>query len=132
MTIRHLEVAAASLVLCVTLGCAASKTSQRISSPNMITEEDIARARVRTAHDAVVKLAANFLTRRGETSVLGTSNPEPNVYLDDVFIGSVAQLKGIQASDVASIRLYRSWEATTRFGGGNMGGVIEVYTKHGY
>jgi hypothetical protein len=96
----------------------------------MITEDDIARIKARTAYDAVVRLRANFLTRRGETSVLGTSNPEPNVYLDDVFIGAVAQLKGIQASDVASIRLYRSWEAATKFGGGNMGGVIEVYTKH--
>ena len=27
-------------------------------------------------------------------------------------------------------RLYRAWEAGTRFGSGNMGGVIEVYTKH--
>ena len=130
MTIRHIEVAAAGLVLCVTLGCGQVKNEGRISNPNMITEDEIARARVRTAHDAVMKLAANFLTRRGETSVMNTSNPEPNVYLDDVFIGTVAQLKGIQASDVASIRLYRSWEATTRFGGGNMGGVIEVYTKH--
>ncbi len=131
MTTRHLGVAAAAgLVLCLTIGCAHPKSERLSASPNVITEDDIARVRVRTAYDAVVRIHANFLTRRGETSVLGTSNPEPNVYLDDVFIGTVAQLKGIQANDVASIRLYRSWEATTRFGGGNMGGVIEVYTKH--
>jgi TonB-dependent receptor-like protein len=123
--------AAATLVLCLAAGCAHPKSERlKAGSPDVITEDDIARVRVRTAYDAVVRIHANFLTRRGSTSVLGTSNPEPNVYLDDVFIGAVAQLKGIQASDVASIRLYRAWEAATRFGGGNMGGVIEVYTKH--
>lgn len=122
--------AALGLALCVSTGCAHSKPAGLGSSPNLITEADIARARVRTAYDAVVRIQANFLTRRGETSLLGTSNPEPNVYLDDVFIGALAQLKNIQASDVASIRVYRSWEAGARFGSGNVGGVIEVYTKH--
>jgi hypothetical protein len=131
MTIRHLRNAtAAGVVLSLTFACAHHKSERLSGAPNLITEEDIARVRVRTAYDAVVRINANFLTRRGETSVLGTSNPEPNVYLDDVFVGTIAQLKAIQASDVASIRLYRAWEATTRFGGGNMGGVIEVYTKH--
>jgi hypothetical protein len=30
---------------------------------------------------------------------------------------------------IATIRLYRSWEATTKFGAGNMGGVIEIITR---
>lgn len=122
--------AAATLVLCLTAACAHAKHERVNAAPDVITEEDIARVRVRTAYDAVVRIRGNFLTRRGSTSVLNTSNPEPNVYLDDVFIGPVAQLKNIQASDVASIRMYRAWEAATRFGSGNMGGVIEVYTKH--
>jgi hypothetical protein len=121
---------AASFALCLTTACAHAKVDRSVGRSDLITEDDIARAHVRTAYDAVVKLHANFLTKRGETSVLGTSNPEPNVYLDDVFIGAMAQLKNIQASDVSTIRMYRSWEATTRFGMGNMGGVIEVYTKH--
>jgi len=132
MSTHHVGItAAAALVVCLAAGCAHPKSERlKAGSPDVITEDDIARVRVRTAYDAVVRIHANFLTRRGSTSVLGTSNPEPNVYLDDVFIGAVAQLKGIQASDVASIRLYRAWEAATRFGSGNMGGVIEVYTKH--
>jgi len=36
----------------------------------------------------------------------------------------------IQANDVASIRVYPAGQSATRFGAGNMGGVIEVYTKH--
>lgn len=121
--------AAATLVLCLSTACAHAKY-ERLNASDIITEEDIAKVNVRTAYDAVVRIHANFLTRRGATSLLGTSNPEPNVYLDDVWIGAVAQLRNIQASDVASIRLYRAWEASTRFGAGHMGGVIEVYTKH--
>lgn len=131
MTMRCFgRMATAGLVLSLTIACAHAKVERPSGAPNLITEDDIARVRVQTAYDAVVRIQPNFLSRRGQTSLLGTSNPDPNVYLDDVFIGPVAQLKGIQANDVASIRLYRSWEATTKFGGGNMGGVIEVYTKH--
>ena len=130
MSSQHVGIAAAAtLVLCLSTACAHAKY-ERLNAGDVITEEDIAKVNVRTAYDAVVRINANFLTRRGSTSLLGTSNPEPNVYLDDVFIGAVAQLRNIQASDVASIRLYRAWEAGTRFGTGNMGGVIEVYTKH--
>lgn len=46
------------------------------------------------------------------------------------YSSELAQLKNIQASDVATIRVYRASEAATRFGAGNVGGVIEVYTKH--
>lgn len=131
MSIHRVGIAAATgLVICLATGCAHSKYQKLNASPDLITEDDIARVHVRTAYDAVVRIHANFLTRRGTTSLLGTSDPEPNVYLDDVFIGALPQLKNIQASDVATIRVYRAWEAGTRFGAGNMGGVIEVYTKH--
>jgi hypothetical protein len=128
---KHLGIGiAVGLLLCSANGCAHAKYEKLAAAPDLITEDDIARIHVRTAYDAVARIHGNFLTRRGETSLLGTSNPEPNVYLDDVFIGALAQLKNIQAGDVATIRVYRAWEAGTRFGAGNVGGVIEVYTKH--
>jgi len=131
MRTRRLGIAiAASLLLSSATGCAHAKYEKLAAAPDLITEDDIARIHVRTAYDAVARIHANFLTRRGETSLHGTSNPEPNVYLDDVFIGAVAQLKNIQAGDVSTIRVYRAWEAGARFGAGNLGGVIEVYTKH--
>lgn len=122
--------AAAGLVFCLATGCAHPKYEMLGSNPDVITEDDIARIHAHTAYDAVARIHPNFLTRRGQTSLLGTSNPDPNVYLDDVFIGPVTELKGIQASVVSSIRVYRAGQSATRFGAGNMGGVIEVYTKH--
>jgi hypothetical protein len=130
MSRAHHGIASAVLVFCLSAACAHSKFESVPASSDLITEDDIARVHAQTAYDAVARLRANFLTRRGSTSVLNTSNPEPNVYLDDVFIGAVAQLRGIQASDVATIRVYRAWEVAARFGNGNLGGVIEVYTKH--
>ena len=122
--------AVVALALCLTTACAHPRIQPSSVGPDVITEDDIARIHVRTAYDAVVRIHANFLTRRGSTSVLGTSSPVPNVYLDDVFIGTVNELMNIQANDVASIRVYPAGQTAPRFGAGNMGGVIEVYTKH--
>ncbi len=110
--------------------CVHSHSEEVAQPPDVIIEQDIARVHAITAYHAIVRLSANFLTRHGPTSLLGTSEPDPNVYEDDVFLGPVAQLKAIPASDVASIRVYRAGQAMTRFGVGKMGGVIEVYTKH--
>jgi hypothetical protein len=77
-------------------------------------------------------LRANFLSYRGETSLNNrSSQPYPTVYVDGQPYGAIASLRTIPASQVATIRLYRSSEATTKFGTGNMGGVIAVTTRRG-
>jgi hypothetical protein len=96
----------------------------------VITEDQIARTDATTAYEAIKVIQPNFLVSRGQTSFYDTSSPLPNVYLDNVAYGSISTLTLIPARDIAMIRLYRSWEATYKFGTGNMGGVIEVVTKH--
>lgn len=96
----------------------------------IITQEEIEASHTATAYDAIQKLRANFLTYRGETSLnKNTSQPYPTVYVDGQEFGPIGSLRSIPASQVATIRLYRSWEATTKFGTGNMGGVIAVTTR---
>jgi hypothetical protein len=51
------------------------------------------------------------------------------VYLDGQMYGDASTLKNISANVVESIRLYRAWEATTKFGARNVAGVIEVLSK---
>jgi outer membrane receptor for ferrienterochelin and colicin len=53
----------------------------------------------------------------------------PTVYVDDQQFGEISVLENIPALQIASIRLYRAWEATTRYGTGNMGGVIAITTR---
>lgn len=121
-------------VLCLLLAGSASACSlqRRASdggSPEFITEQEVRQSRASNAYEVVRRLRGNFLSNRGATSLLNTSSPEPTVYVDGVPWGPPAALRNIPAEQVATIRLYRAWEATTKFGSGNMGGVIEVATR---
>jgi outer membrane cobalamin receptor len=98
-------------------------------SPQIITEVEVRNSHAPNAYEVVKKLRGNFLSNRGATSVMNTSSPEPTVYVDGVPFGPLATLRNIPAEQVSSIRLYRAWEAETKYGSGNMGGVIEVATK---
>jgi outer membrane cobalamin receptor len=96
----------------------------------IITEQEVDASRGVTALEVIQKLRANFLTYRGETSFYrNSSQPYPNVYVDGQEFGPIGSLRNIPAAQIATIRLYRSWEATTKFGTGNMGGVIAITTR---
>ncbi len=98
--------------------------------PQLITEDEVAASAGTTAYELIRNLRPNFLTYRGETSLdRRTSRPYPNVYVDDQVFGPISVLHSIPASDVSFVRLYRSWEAMTKFGTGNAGGVIAISTR---
>jgi len=100
-----------------------------VSNSQLITEDEIDASRASNAFEVIQKLRANFLSYRGETSLKGESKPYPTVYLDGQEFGPITTLRTIPASQIASIRLLRSWEATTKYGTGNMGGVIAITTR---
>ena len=95
-----------------------------------ITEAEIVASNAINAYEVIVKLRNNFLSYRGETSFYPSgSRSMPTVYVDEQRYGEITVLENIPALQVASIRLYRAWEATTRYGTGNMSGVIAVTTR---
>ena len=99
--------------------------------PQLITEEEIDASSGTTAYEVISQLRPHFLSYRGETSFdKRTSRPYPNVYVDDQPYGQISILRSIPASDVSTIRLYRSSEAMTRYGTGNASGVIAIVTRH--
>lgn len=120
--------ALASVVL---LACSAPRVGPgAVSDSSLITEEEIDASRAANAFEAIQKLRPNFLSNRGETSLnKNRSTPYPTVYLDDQEYGPINTLRSIPASQVSSIRLLRAWEATTKYGTGNMGGVIAITTR---
>ena len=127
MRARHLVSAVIPFML---FACAHSNgIKQPEVRQDVITEDEIARSSAINGYEVVTKLRANFFANRGRTSVNGTSNSDPTVYVDDQPYGPLPILKTIPASQISLIRLYRSWEATTKYGTGNMGGVIAVSTK---
>ena len=95
----------------------------------LITEDEIDASGGSTAYDVIRKLRANFLSYRGETSFRRTSSPYPTVYVDGQAFGEISMLRTIPAMQISTIRLYRAWEASTRYGTGNMGGVIAISTR---
>lgn len=115
----------------VSIACTAPKVGPaEPPDSHIITQDEIEASHTATAYDAIQKLRANFLSYRGETSFSKkNSQPYPMVYVDGQEFGPISSLRSIPASQVATVRLYRSWEATTKFGTGNMGGVIAITTR---
>ena len=122
----------AGVLVPLLLGCNSKSISPIASShPDVISDEEIAAyaSNTSTAYDIVKKLRGNWFSYRGKTSLIGTSSADPTVYVDDQAYGPISSLRSIPASQVTMMRIYRSWEATTKYGSGNMGGVIAVNTK---
>ena len=114
------------------VGCASPAVNSHSEDPRsqLITQDEVEASRAPTAYEVIQKLQANFLTYRGETSFdKSKSQPYPTVYVDGQEYGSVGMLRNIPASQISTIRLYRAWEATTKFGTGNMSGVIAITTR---
>lgn len=124
------RLAATLLGILMASACGSSgQNAQSDYNASLISEDEIVASGAQTAYDAIKKLRSNFLVSRGATTLNNTSTDEPTVYVDDQRFGLVQTLKQIPANQVAEIRLFRAWEATTKYGTGNMGGVIAVFTK---
>jgi hypothetical protein len=95
----------------------------------VITEDEVVASKAANAYDVIKKVRANFFSYRGRTTLIGTSSPDPTVYVDEQPFGPISSLRTIPSDQITEIRLYRSWEATTKYGMGNMGGVILVTTR---
>jgi hypothetical protein len=121
----------AAILTALVFACAPPRRgSGTTEDSQIITEEQIEASRAPTAFEVIQKVRANFLSYRGETSFSrNTSRPYPTVYVDGQEFGPIGSLRNIPASQVSTIRLYRSWEATTKFGTGNMAGVIAITTR---
>jgi hypothetical protein len=122
----------AALVAATGAGCVRQPETKNIStSPNStITEDEIVASHAANAYEVVNRLrGATFLAVRGKNS-LDPREPPPeiHVYVDGQGYGGVNSLRTIPASQIAMIRFYKGFEAETKFGNGNVAGVIEVLT----
>lgn len=134
MSIQHLYIAAAAVLL----GCASTGTNPGTAgasrSSNVLTGGDIAAAHadVATAYDAVARLRPNWLAAHGVTSTVsnGAGTEYATVYVDGERFGDLSTLRNIPAYHVRSIRYYDFTEAGARFGiRGGSSGVIDVSTN---
>lgn len=120
------------LVPIVLLGCASQHIARGAYDPNLITEDEIVDSHASTAYDVIHKLRANFLSYRGKISIYSPATVSmPTVYVDEQRYGDINILTTIPAEVIATIRLYRAWDATTRYGINNASGVIAITTRQG-
>lgn len=113
------------------VGCATSAPSDRPDS-RILTREEISKSGIGgTAYDVISRLRPAFLVSRGQTTLTnGTAATSyPNIYLDGVAYGDITSLRGLDGAQIGEVRLYQAWEAQTKFGMGNNGGVISITTR---
>ena len=121
------------LVACASTGPRADAGERRPlpSGPrDAITEAEIARIAATDAYDVVRKLRGNFLASRGLTTFWRTDGgASPQVFVDGMHVGSLAELRGIPANTIHEVRFVSASDATVRYGIGYAAGVIQVTTK---
>ena len=82
-----------------------------------------------TAYEAVAALHSNWLSPRGTDSFHSPS--EVLVYVDNVKLGGVDAMRGVNTLSVNSIRHFNGVAATERWGVGHSSGVILISTLPG-
>ena len=120
-----------ALTAATLIGCATSGASGRTDS-NILTREEIAKAGIGgSAYDVISRLRPAFLISRGQATLSNgtTATSYPNVYLDGVVYGDITSLRNVDSIQIAEVRLYQAWDAQTKFGMGNNGGVIAISTR---
>lgn len=118
-------------VAAVLSGCGSAGTAPRRGSSDVLTRDEIVASSAATAYDAVRQLRPNFMRSRGQSSIQSPGAAMPVVYVDNIARGGLDALRDIRAGDVAEIRYVSASDATTRYGTGHSGGVIEVELRAG-
>ena len=117
----------ALLVLCG--ACSSGRKSANLPQRdrNVITGEELIEGHFITVYDAVEALHPPWLAARGPDSFVAPS--EVLVYLDNVKLGGVSNLRNLDLHSIRYIRHYDGVTATARWGVGHGAGVILITTQ---
>lgn len=99
------------------------------SSTDAISEEDLSGLSGISAYEAVERLRGTWLRGRAGAFPSDSGRTYPMVFVDGRPWGELDALHQIDVNIVATIRFISAVDATTRFGTGYPGGIIEVITK---
>ena len=132
---RGRNVLALGVAVSLAMGCAASKTATPSTDPEVITADQIARSKATNAYDVIATIRPQMFTAHGAPTTRGQQAPTPGrqaapvvVYIDNVRVGAVQELKALGKIDVREIRYLSPRVATDRWGENHAGGVIYVTT----
>ena len=83
-----------------------------------------------SAREVVERLHPNWLLARGVS--LGAGPSYARVVVDGTSRGHIQELNFLNSADIESMRHLSAADATTKYGTGYLGGVIEVTTMRGH
>jgi hypothetical protein len=113
-------------------GCVSTSSSQggtSGSSRDRITLEELQALPPGSAYDAVRALHRDWLRSRSSTISTDSGRTTPEIFVDGLPFGSWEMLYQIGIETIAEIRFFSASDATTRYGTGYTGGIIEIITK---
>jgi hypothetical protein len=111
-------------------GCAAAREELQAQERSVISSAEIAPLRNRSAYDVIKRLRPEYLKMRGPTTVMNPAEFEIGVYVDNMLLGGIGELRDIPAGDVYEIRYLSAMNGATRHPAQHPSGVIEITTMH--
>lgn len=98
-------------------------------APDVISQEEIQASSATNAYDLVAQVRPNWLRGRGTPSFRSRQVELPVVYLGGRRQGSLEILRSFAANAIVELRYINATTATTRYGNGHAGGIIEVVLR---
>lgn len=126
--VRREFILALSLGAFALAGCASAGAGGSRPSTNRITREELQRLEPLSAYEAIERLRPRWLQSRGMSSLRGGPTL-PRVHLDQSPLESLDALRSLSVSEVEYMEFRSAADATTRYGTGYPGGVIEIRTR---
>jgi hypothetical protein len=96
---------------------------------DIVTTEEIDGSTVPNAYDLISRIRPQWLRGRGSPDIRGGSPALPVVYVAGVRYGPVSALRGLATSGILEMTYIDAPTATTRYGNGHGGGVIDVVLR---
>lgn len=125
--LRNTSTAALVAFVMVMAGCAAGGSRASASrASNVISLEEIEASSATNAWDLITQIRPNWLRGRGPSSLRAGGTVLPVVYVRSTRQGSAETLRGFATLTLLELRFVDAPTATTRYGNGHSGGVIEV------
>jgi hypothetical protein len=107
-------------------GCATAGSGGTSRNPDRIDRTEIEASAASNAYDLIEQARPRWFTSRGASSLSQSGGDLPVVYVGTQRYGDLSTLRGFNLDGIESIRYINAANATTRYGGGHAGGVIEL------
>lgn len=128
LSIAALTLPFALIQSCASQASSGTAASSSVRNRNILMREEIQRGEYQTAYDAVLALRRTWLIQRAQDGLVRDDVSPTRVYLDEMRLGGLEDLRTIATARVAQINYFDGPSAYARWGQGHDRGVVQVIT----